>query len=83
MRYMFKLANTGMLMCIKPQTNCPSSVSPPGSCGSDLAIRAFDSLQPAIGRVEVKVGGSWGLVCDDTWDDTDAAVFCRCLGYTE
>jgi len=26
--------------------------------------------------------GSWGLVCDDWWDDNAARIICTCLGYT-
>ena len=32
------------------------------------------------GRVEVCIGGRFGSVCSEFWDDQDASVVCRELG---
>ena len=33
------------------------------------------------GRVEVKHNGVWGSVCSTNWDDTDADVLCKSIGF--
>ena len=47
----------------------------------DGEIRLQDGTLPSNGRVEVCQNGIWGSVCNDMWDDTDASVVCRQLGY--
>ncbi|KAB0356660.1 hypothetical protein FD754_000816 [Muntiacus muntjak] len=47
---------------------------------SSLTVRIIGSR--SRGRAEVFYNGAWGTICDDGWENADATVFCRMLGYS-
>ena len=50
---------------------------------ADADVRLVGSPLPNEGRLEVKVAGVWGTVCDDDFDDADASVACSMFGHFE
>ena len=47
----------------------------------DGVIRLMGGATSLEGRVEICQNNTYGTVCDDFWDELEARVVCRQLGY--
>ena len=54
-------------------------IGPPPS--GHFELRLVGGSMPTEGRLEVNFNGEWGTVCDDLFDNSDAGVAFRTLGF--
>ena len=58
-----------------------SLVDTPPEC-TDNDIRLVNGTEKWNGRLEVCLHGHWGAVCEDRFENKDAAVACKNLGFS-
>lgn len=48
----------------------------------DMRLIPSTGYHKGAGLLEVCINGTWGIICSDFFDDDDAMVACRHLGYS-
>ncbi|NP_999762.1 scavenger receptor cysteine-rich protein type 12 precursor [Strongylocentrotus purpuratus] len=59
--------------------SCSHSSDAAAVCSAAVSLVGGRTISE--GFVRIFLNGRWGTVCDDNWDNTDAGVICRQLGY--
>lgn len=49
---------------------------------NNFPVQYFIKDELRVGRIEVCIGGAYGTVCDNEWDNKDASVVCHQLGFS-
>ena len=50
---------------------------------SDGDVRLVEGTSPVMGTVQICHNQDWGTVCANGWNDMDAIVVCRQLGFSD
>ena len=61
---------------------CLHTICSDVECKED-SVRLSGGTGSNEGRVEVCLSGQWGMVCVNGWNNTDATVVCRQLGFSD
>ncbi|XP_059142655.1 uncharacterized protein LOC131930260 isoform X2 [Physella acuta] len=73
--------------CVEPsdvcngKDDCEDNSDETNCSMPEIQVRLVNGSDIWEGRVEIVRNGLAGTVCDDHWDDKDAQVLCRMLGY--